>query len=305
MKTSTIWWSRLLVVVTCIGLTNGMSARADLLFPNFASTSGLTLVGSATQVSKLVRLTPEVSEQAGGLWATTPQLVAGGFETSFVFKMYGGVNRSDGMAFVIRNDGATTLAGAGGRLGYGGFGDELIGIPNSLAIEFDTFQNSENDDPSSNHVSVHSRGVLANSANELYSFGAASPASYLLANGVPHLATILYTPGTLSVFVDDLGTPLLEVNVDLTTLLQIPDGTATVGFTAGTGGGNQNHEVINWSYQAIPEPSTLMLGLLTGLSGMPWLMRRNVIRTSSAAAGPTVPERTPRESASLLLPDAA
>jgi hypothetical protein len=61
-------------------------------------------------------------------------------------------------------------------------------------------------DPNANHASVHSCGALPNDAGCLAG---------------THRARIGYTPGTLSLFVDDLLAPLLPANVDLATTLAL------------------------------------------------------------------------------------
>jgi hypothetical protein len=142
-------------------------ANAAFLYADFASTTGLNLVGSAANAGTVLRLTPNTLNQAGGAWYSTKQDVQDGFDTTFTFQM-APAGGSDGIAFLIQNSSATALFGPGARLGYGGFGTETGGIPNSIAIQFDTFQNAENNDPNNHYVSVQSRGVLPNSTNHLY-----------------------------------------------------------------------------------------------------------------------------------------
>lgn len=75
---------------------------------------------------------------------------------------YGG----DGFAFVIQTEKEDALGESGMGLGF-------EGIQNSLAIEFDTYNNFENSDPYINHISVHTSilgskggaGQARNSAN--------------------------------------------------------------------------------------------------------------------------------------------
>lgn len=69
-----------------------------------------------------------------------------------------------------------------------------------------------------------------------------------MSGGNLHTARIAYTPGTLSVFIDDLEQPVLTVRVDLDTLLELDNGKAWVGITAGTGGSYENHDILSWSF---------------------------------------------------------
>ena len=80
-----------------------------------------------------------------------------------------------------------------------------------------------------------------------------------MSDGQVHTASIRYRPGTLSIFVDDLGTAALTVTVDLGTLLNLDSGTAFVGFTGGGAAAFENHDLLNWSFVSVPEPSSLAL----------------------------------------------
>jgi Bacterial lectin len=229
----------LLVLVAFI-----VPVSADFTFQDFSDTTGLTLVGSAEVINQRLRLTPDLGEQAGAAWFITKQSVAGGFETTF--QVHIGGDGADGFAFVIQNHDIAAPGGCCGGQGY-----EFI--PNSLAIEFDTWQNIPEDfpsgigDPSENHVSVQTRGLLPNSADPVFSLGTTTDIPYL-SDDNPHTVKITYTPGSLRIFVDDLDTPALVVAVNLATLLDLDDGQAWVGLTAGTGGISETHDILNWSF---------------------------------------------------------
>jgi hypothetical protein len=148
----------------------------------------------------------------------------------------------------------------GGFLGY-------HCIPNSLAVEFDTYNNRNEAyldgclnridaffDPDGNHISVHTLGTAPNSSSESYSRGRRSVSS-LLNDGAPHLVQILYQPGTLSVYLDDMVNPFLVVpGLDLTSVLNLDAGRAWLGFTAGTGASFQNHDIVNWNVRSLASP---------------------------------------------------
>jgi hypothetical protein len=74
-----------LVVKALACLVVGLSSRvasADLLFPDFASTTGLNLVGASASVDNRLRLTPATPNASGGAWAIAKQPIQGGFQTS-------------------------------------------------------------------------------------------------------------------------------------------------------------------------------------------------------------------------------
>jgi len=287
----------------CLTLTNGGEAN-DVGYPNFpspASPSGTVnpALPAPANVSTVLRLTPNATFTSGSAWFTAQQPVAGPFSTTFTFQM-SDANTSttaDGMAFVIQNSSVSALdPDAGGQdgcsLGYGedstGCSLTTGGIPNSLAIEFDPYQNA--DDPNNNHVAIQSCGTAANSSDNLVGgvlgdpapcnlainplTGLTNPATGLpitinLADGSVHTVTITYTPSTLTTCGPVLSGPqaggtncssidvILDgvdlfpggVLVDLSTLLTLsPSNTAWVGFTAATGGDDDNQDILSWTF---------------------------------------------------------
>ena len=123
-----------------------------------------------------------------------------------------------------------------------------LGLARSLAVEFDTWDNGpDGGDPDGNHVAVHSAGTDVNDPGPETRLGVTSLGEQRLADGAVHQARVTYDPvGTLSVFVDDMTVPQLSVPVDLETLLDLEGGNAWVGFTAATGAGFENHDLLTW-----------------------------------------------------------
>jgi hypothetical protein len=233
-----------------------------LHFPDFSSTYGLNLVGAARQADDRLRLTPTNQYSAGAAWFTTPQLVGpgringidyfGGFSTTFSFRISEPSGPgADGFAFVIQGVGPSALGREASGLGYAdpALGD--AGIPNSVAIEFDTYASVNFGDPSDNHISVQTRGTSPNSADHRFSLGSVTP-SIDLNDGKIHTVRIDYQPGFMFIYLDDFNTPILMVNVDLSSVLSLADSRAYVGFTAGTGFLVENHDLLNWSFSSDP-----------------------------------------------------
>ena len=112
------------------------------------------------------------------------------------------------------------------------------GIENSLAIEFDMWDNTGgwDDFNSSKNISVQTNGTQANRPSAAFSRGQVSPLADF-GDGAVHTVRLSYAPGILDIYLDNLVTPILTVNVDLATTLALHNGSdAFVGFTAPLGG---------------------------------------------------------------------
>lgn len=259
-------------------------------FTNFGSTTGLYLNGSAAQfgsgTSAVLRLTPQVQQNAGSFWYGTPQAVSQGFTTTFQFRITPGTPTADGLAFVIQNSAAGTaaLGPTGAGIGYGSNPDTPgTGIADSLAVEFDTFQNTG--DPNANHIGIQSCGTGPNSSDHDATYGdndtpcnlgLASQLPITLADGNIHTVVINYDGlgcgeggGELTIYVDG-NTPILQsacgaIGV-LSNLLSLGDGgTAYVGFTGATGADVEDNDILNWSFT--PHNGTTTNAILTFTPG--------------------------------------
>jgi hypothetical protein len=256
-------------------------------FSDFSSTTNLTLNGNAAApvnngTANVLRLTPAMMSQVGSAWFNIQQPVSGGFTTVFKFQFTGAsAPPADGIAFVIQNSSLSALGQGGGSIGYADGGlpcgetpPPCGGIPNSLAVEFDTFYNgSATADPNGNHIAVQSCGVdpevgpLPNSpAHGENTSGfrncliglIASPET-TMSGGAVHTVIIDYTPcsgdcslGTLTVNLD--GTVVLTTSVTIENELNLNSGNAWVGFTSGTGTLFENHDILSWTFT--PHTST-------------------------------------------------
>ncbi len=195
--------------------------------------------GHAAADGRSLLLTDALEGQTGSTWHAEQQAVGAGFETRFSFRVRAPdpTRGADGFAFVIQTAGTDAIGRGGSGLGY-------ADIPRSLAVEFDTFGGGVGFD----HIAVHTRGVDANSSGVGATLGVAEAAT--LRDGALHDVRVVYEPGTLRIYYDDLAQPALEVDVDLQARGILDAGQAWVGFTAATGGIMESHEIHAWSFGA-------------------------------------------------------
>jgi len=251
------------------------AASADVVnFSDFSDTSGLVLNGSAaattTSDGEVMRLTNAAGNRAGSVFSET-QVDATDFSTKFSFRISdpGGSifdgnteNGADGFVFVVQPI-DNSLGGLGQGIGYSGIGT-------SLGIEFDTWHNSANNDPSQSHVGVNLNG----SVNHNSGLPTADISGPELDDGDQWFTWIDYDGTTLEVRLSMVDArpvdALISYELDLTTVLG--QDTAFVGFTSATGAAWANHDIIDWSYTGfVPAPGT---AVLLGMAGIATTRRR-------------------------------
>jgi hypothetical protein len=230
-------------------------------FENFASTQGLSLVGDSIVSGKALRLTGAKHDRSGAVWFGEKQAVASGFETTFQFQLthQGGLGHgADGFAFVLQNSGPEALGGRGSAGGFAVedrvYGQRQTAIPWSVAVFFDTYRNEEEEDPSANYVAFCTYGKPGGMRWPAPRLAFTPNLPVQLKDGQVHTARILFQPPVLSVFLDD--SPVLESVMDLSIVVD-PQGNAWVGFTASTGGGYENHDILNWSFAGASVSSSM------------------------------------------------
>ena len=199
------------------------------------------------------QLTEEITNQAGSVWYDSLINLEDNFEVNF--EIYLGdldASGADGIAFVLQPV-STGLGSTGGGLGY-------EDIEPSLAIEFDTWQNADNSDPSYDHMAIMQDGVLSHSAPT-----ALTPVTQILSgsinaeDGAYHQVRITWNPATQEVqcFVDcDLR---ISYTGDIVSDIFGGDPFVYMGFTAATGG-SFNDQIVCLDYiTAVDELADVLL----------------------------------------------
>jgi hypothetical protein len=224
----------------------------EYIFSTFSNTNNLTLNGNAfvtnTSDGYVIRLVNAQSFQSGSFFSSLP-ILATTYSASFKFRLTnpGPANNTDpageiggdGLAFVVQAV-TNSIGGSGGGLGY-------KGISTSVDLEFDTWMNTNIDDPNSNHLGINTNGVIDH--------GLGAPFTL---NMSPHFddgnlwyAWVDYDGTNVQVSANETGirpkTPYLSRPLNVVGLLGQTN--AFVGFTAGTGGAFENVDVISFDYR--------------------------------------------------------
>ena len=256
-----------------------------LAYNDFSSPAGLILQAYAAPFEGRLRLTPAISGRGiGGAWLDTKQPVKNGFETTFQIQITDKKGHgADGLAFAVQNAPTPRLGWPGCNIGFGG-------LTNLLVVKFDNYHGETPEHVAYDEVAV----LVASSHTTILWDGVATPIAsvtngVVFSDGGVHTARIVYVPGNLQVYLDDLENPLMTVYVNLARVMNLDEGRAWVGFTAACGADWQNQDLVSWSFapdDTMTLPSRLKTQLNSGSHGT------NVATPLFSASNP-VPETTP------------
>lgn len=271
----------LVTAVALFGAAVSPLAAATLSYPDFSSVAGLQLNGSAAQAGNRLRLTESTSSQSGSAFSQTAVTLTSdvSFSSFFSFNISlpagigdGDGPGADGLAFVVQTV-SNSVGSAGGGIGY-------QGISNSVAVEFDTYDNGE---ISGNHVGVGLNGntnTVATANHPTRFNDGANWFAWVDYNGATDLLEVRVSSNS-----SRPAGAFLSHTVDLTGILGTTN--AFVGFTAATGAGYGRHEILAWEFRdtynpvvtppqaGVPETGSSALLLLAGLASLAAFRRRS------------------------------
>ena len=232
-------------------------------FNDFTKIQPIMTVGNAYQKDSFIRLTDVSRNRTGAVWFPYKLPVEKGFSVTFDFRISHGNNYdspdnslpgADGLAFVIQNNKSDAIGYNGGAIGY-------EGIPNSIALEFDTYNNDSTQienyfDPNGNHAAIQSMGTKPNTSKHLTEsmIAMAKDIMTIKTDSTIYHVKIDYNiiPGQFDVYLETtllFGNPIISLsNFDPAKIINLTNGeSAFIGFTSATGNATENHDILNWN----------------------------------------------------------
>lgn len=193
------------------------------------------LNGSAVQDNcNCYTLTVESNFQGGSVWNATKINLNNPFD--FIFNVNLGckdADGADGIVFILQPIN-TSLGAAGEGMGF-------EGVTPSIGISLDTWQNTNRNDPTYDHISIQANGVISHGGD------LAGPVQASASNGNIedcqwHTFRISWDPVTYSLKTYFDGVFRLEITRDLVATIFNNDPMVYWGFSAATGGSNNRHQ---------------------------------------------------------------
>jgi hypothetical protein len=211
-------------------ISTGSTGYIDYPLTGFTASS-LSLNYGATVTSGLLQLTDGGAAEERSAWFTT-RVPVQSFITDFTFQQ---LNASaDGLTFAIQGNNIWSLGDPGGGLGY-------EGIPASVAIKFDLYNNAGE--------GINSTGIYTNgAAPTVPAVNLSTTAINLHSEDIMH-AHMVYDGTNLTMTLTDTVTNATVTDVFPVNIPGIVGGnTAFVGFTASTGSTTATQNVLSWTY---------------------------------------------------------
>ena len=220
---------KLFYLITCVALSS-LKGHAQL---------NASVIGDAQVLdNNCFLITPALDFQTGGVWYDNAIDFSNDF-TVYYQNYFGSndANGADGMALVFKRTSNPVIGVSGGGVGY-------EGITQSMIVEFDTWQNTDRNDPVYDHIAIMKNGIsnhtsMSNLAGPIQ----ASGTSVNIEDGTDHEVKIewIASTQTFNVYFDcDLR---LSITDDIKNTIFGGDPTVYFGFVGSTGGSVNIHRV--------------------------------------------------------------
>lgn len=208
-------------------LFNFLLSGAIFAIPNFSYSQQYDLKGDATQSGFCYQLTGVTQTFRVGSVSSKEKITLDND-----FKIEGTLNfgnldefGADGIVFMLQSGCDYLLGPSGGALGY-------AGLSSTLTIEFDTFFNSDLNDPNDDHVALMKNGDIDHAtSNNLQ--GPVTIAN--LEDGLDHSYTIEWTSATNTLKVELDGVVVINYSNDIVSNVFGGNSNVYWGFTGATG----------------------------------------------------------------------
>jgi hypothetical protein len=215
---------------TALVLTGSANGNPNPSLANLATPNG-----SAKVTNGALELTDGGTWEAGSAFSSQ-RVDIESFATTFTFQLTNA--QADGFTFTLQNNSTYELGGNGGMLGY-------EGIPHSVALKFDLYNNAgEGND---------STGVYADGADPTVPATDMTSSGVNLHSGDLMRAQLIYDGEYLHVTVTDMATKAMFSQIYAINIPNAIGSTgAYVGFTGATGGLTATQQILSWSFASLP-----------------------------------------------------
>ena len=238
------------------GLVTQKSQNAN--YPSgFAGATGLSLNGGAIINGTRLRLTDNSANVARTAFMNNPVSTLK-FRCNFHFQItIPNPPGADGLCFVLQNGTPQAIGNPGGDLGYSG-------LPNSIAVKFDLYNNSGE--------GIDSTGLYTDGVDPFTPSVDLSSTPIDLHSGHIFAVAMTYDGSTLIVTITDTvtnGSTTQSYPINIPAV--VGSSLAYAGFTAGTGGLTATQEILDWTYQGLLTTGTSLAHTASGTtnSGFP------------------------------------
>jgi len=205
----------------------------------------MVMNGSAQLNGSVLELTDGHQSEASSAWYAT-RVNLQNFVTDFTFQVLPSGVTADGFTFALQANSTAALGMSGGALGYGlDSGTGTGGIPNSVAVKFDLYDNFGE--------GVDSAGLYINGASPTIPSVDMTGSGIDLHSGHVFNVHMIYGGGSLAMTITDTVTNAVFSHtwtIDIPTT--IGASTAYAGFTGGTGGITATQNILSWTLGPTP-----------------------------------------------------